>query len=162
MPAGVAGRRGPGLALAMAVLGIGACAVPGKYAEETGLASAEPCVVEDDALDLGAQALDVVPSGHVTLSGGRYQLSATGFLHDGPFDPDVGRTRVVWGPSSTPPEYDAGPATVSGASGSVDLDEDVPAVVELPDGVWWFLNSNGVRLTLEPCAPATAELAEEG
>jgi hypothetical protein len=161
VPAGVVGCWGVGPPLAVVVMCASACAVPADGDDDAHQTSAEACVVEGVALDLGAHALDVVPTEHVTVSGGRYRLTATGFLHDGAFDPEVGRTRVVWGPESAPPEYDAGPATVSGAGGSVDLVEDSPEVVELQRGTWWFLNSNGVRLTIEPCAPATGELVEE-
>jgi hypothetical protein len=160
-PIGAVRRLGLGLTLTVVVISIGARTFSDVDSKEASPPSGEPCAVRHDPLDLGAHALDVVPSDRVTLGGGRYRLTASDFLHDGPFDPEVGRTRVVWGPESTTPEYDPGPATVSGATGSVDLEEDVPQVVDLAEGTWWFLNSNGVRLTMEPCAPATAQPDDE-
>ena len=52
-----------------------------------GRATQAPCQPSGAALDLGAHAFDVAPQDHVRVSGGRYLLTATGFVHGGPFDP---------------------------------------------------------------------------
>lgn len=160
MPPELAVRLSVGLIL------VGTALIPGGCSASTdgqsATTSARPCDVEGEPIDLGQYMVGTVPPSHVELSGGHYRITATGFLHDGPFDPSVGLTSVVWGPRSTPPEYDPGPGRVIGASGSLDVEESSPVVVELPEGTWWFLNSNGVRLTLEPCSPATAEVVVNG
>lgn len=120
-----------------------------------------PCHQAGDAVDLGAHALDTMPTAFVVLSGGRYQLTATGFRHDKPFDSPTGRTNVVWGARGTTPTYEPGPATVSGAHASVSVVEGSPTVLDLEGGAWWFLNSNFVQLTLTPCDGATAELLDQ-
>lgn len=123
--------------------------------------TALPCHQPGDLVDLGAHALDTMPTEFVVLSGGRYQLTATGFLHDKPFDPPTGRTNVVWGGRGTTPTYEPGPGTVSGAHASVSVVEGSPTVFDLEGGTWWFLNSNFVRLALTPCDGATAELLDQ-
>jgi ABC-type Fe3+-hydroxamate transport system substrate-binding protein len=143
-----------GAALAVSVL-LGACSLdPDSGAASTSTTS-HPCTVTG-AVELDPLTFDVAPRTLVTLSGGTYRLMATGFLHGGPFDPAVGRTTLAWGPTSTPPTYDPGPATVPQRTGQLDLVEKVPTVVELSAGTFWFLNSNGVRVRLEACSPATA------
>ncbi len=159
VPVSVRVRTGLGLILAATTLLPGGCSLSPGAGE--GRATQAPCQPSGAALDLGAHAFDVAPQDHVKVSGGRYLLTATGFVHGGPFDPEVGRTKVVWGPKETPPRYDAGSATATGASGAADVVEDEPAVVDLEEGTWWFLNSNAAQLTLQACAPATAELVPQ-
>jgi len=53
------------------------------------------------------------------------------------------------------PTYDPGPANIPQRVGQADLVEGEPAVIDLPAGRLWLLNSNGVQIRLEACAPAT-------
>ena len=77
-------------------------------------------------------------------------------------DPKVGRTTVAWGPSATPPVYHSGPDTVSGALATTDVVEGQWALVKLPHATLWFLNTHGVRLTLQGCSPAMTTLIAAG
>jgi hypothetical protein len=114
------------------------------------------CARPGPGIDLGAVAFDAAPSRFVSVTAGRYQLTATGLLHGGLLDPNVGRTAVVWGPTTSLPTYSPGPATVSGGVGRAVVVEGAGTWVDLPDGTFWFVNSYGARLTPSPCAPASA------
>ena len=83
-----------------------------------------PCTPSGPGTDVGALALDSAPRQYVRVQAGWYRLSASGFKHGGVLDPKVGRTTVVWGPATTPPRYDPGPATVSGSLGQADVVEN--------------------------------------
>jgi hypothetical protein len=109
---------------------------------------------------VGALALDSAPRQYVRVQAGWYRLSASGFQHGGVLDPKVGRTTVVWGPATTPPRYDPGPATVSGSLGQADVVENEGTWIQLPDAHLWFLNSNGVRVTMQACPPATISVTQ--
>jgi len=56
---------------------------------------------------------------------------------------------------STTPTYEPGPATVTGVVGSAVVVEGAETWVDLPGGTLWFLNSNGVHISLAACPPAT-------
>ena len=45
--------------------------------------------------------------------------------------------------------------TIACALGQADVVEGEATWVELPDAQLWFLNSNGVRITIQPCPSAT-------
>jgi hypothetical protein len=107
------------------------------------------------AVDLDPLTFDVAPRHVIELSGGSYRLTATGFLHGGLLDPPVGRTILAWGSVDRVPTYDPGPANIPQRVGQADLVEGEPAVIDLPAGRLWLLNSNGVQIRLEACAPAT-------
>jgi len=111
------------------------------------------------AVDLDAVAFDSAPRQAIELSGGSYRLTATGFPHGGLLDPPVGRTTLAWGSVDRLPTYDPGPANIPQRVGQADLVEEEPAVVALPAGRLWLLNSNGVQIRLEACAPATVSAA---
>ena len=112
---------------------------------------AAPCTPAGPEADLGALALDSVPRQFVRVRAGWYRLTASGFQHGGVLDPNIGRTTVVWGPATTPPRYDPGPATVTGSLGHADVVEGEETWEQLPDAQLWFLNSNGVRLAMHAC-----------
>lgn len=111
-------------------------------------------------MDLGWYTLDRAPSAHLRAEAGRYLIVATGFPHGGPFDPAVGRTIVSWGSADSPPTHSPGPNTVSGASGTITLAENVPALVHLPAGKLWFLNSAGASLTVRTCFGVAASVID--
>ena len=121
--------------------------------------SQPPCTPAGPEANLGALALDAAPRQYVGVQAGWYRLTASGFQHGGVLDPKVGRTTVVWGSATTPPRYDPGPATVTGSLGHADVVEGEATWVQLPDDRLWFLNSNGVTITLQACPPATVTIA---
>lgn len=149
---------------ALVVFALGACrsGAPsvgsGSAGSASGTGSPPRCVAAGPRVDLGALAYDQVPTRHVRTPAGWYRIAATGFLHGGLLDPSVGRTTVAWGLASTPPVYHPGPSTVSGALATTDVVEGQWALVKLPDATLWFLNTNGVRLTLQGCSPAKPTL----
>lgn len=143
-----------GAALAASVM-LGACSLdPGSGAASTS-ATSHPCTVTG-AVELDPLTFAAAPRTAVTLGGGTYRLTATGFLRGGVLDPAVGRTTLAWGPTSTPPTYAPGPANIPQRAGQLYLVEKVPTDVQLSAGTFWFLNSNGVHVRLEACSPATA------
>jgi hypothetical protein len=152
----------------LCLLSVSACTVRPATPATTGTASVAsateanptpssqpPCTPAGPEADLGALALDSVPRQFVRVRAGWYRLTASGFQHGGVLDPNIGRTTVVWGPATTPPRYDPGPATVTGSLGHADVVEGEETWVQLSDAQLWFLNSNGARLAMHACPPAT-------
>jgi len=128
---------------------------PGGNPSATPTDAPVPCPTAGPPVELGSSGFDDSPRRLVRVSAGRYRLTATGFLHGGLFDPEVGQTAVVWGHTSTTPTYEPGPATVTGVVGSAVVVEGAETWVDLPGGTLWFLNSNGVHISLAACPPAT-------
>ena len=149
------------LVVALTLPGVAGCSPPqgGHPVVTSSRPSATLPCSPSGAVDLDAVAFDSAPRQAIELSGGSYRLTATGFPHGGLLDPPVGRTIVTWGSLDRLPTYDPGPANIPQRVGQADLVEGVPAVVALPAGRLWLLNSNGVQIRLEACAPATVSAA---
>lgn len=86
-----------------------------------------------------------------TISSGVYELTADGFLHDGPFDSEVGRTEVYLGPGAVTPVHDRNSGQLAGATRTFVVAEGRPTVVDLTAGTYWVLNSNRVVIRARPC-----------
>lgn len=143
---------------ALLILALGGCAISsppsGSTAPGSNPTGGAPCHALGPTVDLGALAYDRPPDRQVRTTAGWYRLTASGFLHGGLLDPAVGRTTVAWGLSSTPPIYRPGPYTVSHTLATAEVIEGRATWVKLPNATLWFLNTNGVRLSLQGCAPA--------
>lgn len=120
--------------------------------------SRAPCEPATPGVDLGSVMYGSPPNRYAATDAGWYLVTAAQFQHGGPFDPPVGRAQVAWGPSTTQPVYNPGPATVTGATGTFDVVEDAGTWVRLPAGTFWFISSAGARLTIQGCVDSQPKL----
>ena len=132
--------------LGLAVMTAGCVADPPEAAAPT-------CPVNGPPVDLGAAYPDEPPT-TFQFSGGQALFTATGFLHDQPFDPEVGSTVVHLGPADTPPRYDRQRNTLTNVTNTLRVTEGRPTMQDLPAGRYW-ITTGGLPVALQPCGHAT-------
>jgi hypothetical protein len=75
-----------------------------------------------------------------------------------PFDPSVGRTQLLLGPVDDPPRYEPGQGGAPNATHRLDLLEGTPAILALPAGRYWLVNTNGAWITARGCSTVLTDI----
>ena len=115
--------------------------------------AAPTCPVNGTPVNLGAAYPDEPPT-TFQFSGGRALFTATGFLHDQPFDPEVGSTVVHLGPADALPRYDRQRNTLTNVTDTLRVTEGRPTMQDLRVGRYW-ITTGGLTVALQPCDDAT-------
>ncbi|MEX2553651.1 MAG: hypothetical protein WD627_11705 [Actinomycetota bacterium] len=85
-----------------------------------------------------------------TTKGGLLYATATGFLHGGFAQPDVGVTRIHVGADGSPKDFQAG-TRPSNTLVTVRVVEDDFNKFELPAGTYWLISSNYAEISIVSC-----------
>lgn len=118
----------------------------------------DPCP-EAPAVDLGLPNR-TGPFAEFTLTEpGRVWVTATGFLHGGIFDPEVGTAAVYVGSMQAPPTYDPQRSLVTNTLVNTRVVEETWTALDLEAGAHWLWTSASPDISLKTCdGPAVTDV----
>lgn len=132
-----------------------ACGGTARGGERATTAAAAPaCAEVADIVELGRPGRSGPPA-QFTTSGAELFVTASGFLHGGPLDPEVGITMVSVGPADEPPTWDPQRNTITNVQEQAQVREGQVTPLRLQAGRYWLWTSNTVTITLQSCQVAT-------
>lgn len=112
-----------------------------------------PCGASATRVSLGAPS-PIAPTPKVayfTTDGSDIFFNASGFLHGGIFDPEIGTTSLSIGDAAALPTYDEQRSQISNTKLSFYVQEGKHKKVSLAAGNYWLLTSNTVTITVASC-----------